>query len=137
MSVDSWDWMPGISVGPFQFGSDASAVIERLGLRKREPDCSGAFWESYEIPGHESGVTTEDNKISSVSCYEHLWYNSFDILNMNIYQARLILGLEEKSMPHPYVEGTLVVYYDRLGLTLFIDNGRIKSATCNACIDDA
>jgi len=48
MSVEMWDWIPKTSVGPFRFGSDASGVIARFGLRKREPDCMGAFWDSYE-----------------------------------------------------------------------------------------
>jgi len=131
MNRISWDWNPGVAVGPFQFGSDAGDVIARFGLRKLEPDCFSAFWDSYEIPDCESSISVEDNKIASVECYDHLYHKSKDILSLDISHARSILGPETKSEVHPYVEGILVVYYDDLGLTLFVDGERIESATCN------
>ena len=132
MLVDSWQWVPGKSVGPFQFGSDANLVIEQFGLRKLEPDCSIADWNSYEIPGCESRISTEDNKISSVSCWDSLYYNERDILNMSLIEARALFGTEEgvKSIG----KDAMVLFYDSMGLTLFFDGEWIESAICGECL---
>lgn len=129
MSVDSWEWRPGRSVGPFRFGSDANAVIERFGLCKLEPDCPGAYWETYEIPGHESRISTEGGKISSINCWDRLSYKGFDLLTLTINEARAILGPEEQA--ESVGEGAMAVYYNSLGLTLWTSDGKIESATCD------
>lgn len=130
MSIDSWEWVPGVSVGPFQFGSDAKAVIDRFSLRKLDRVSSVVYWENYEIPGHESDITVEDNKISSVNCWDSLKYKEFDILKLHLDEVRVILGPEEGA--EIAYEGTKAVSYYSLGLYLFVDmeNERIKSATC-------
>jgi hypothetical protein len=130
MSIDSWGWRPGKSVGPFRFGSDATPAIERFGLRKLEPDCAGAYWDTYEIPGHESRISTEDGKISSVNCWDSLHYQGLDILRLDLDRVRSMLGPEEGA--EPVGEDAIAVYYNSLGLTLWIYEGRIESTTCEA-----
>ncbi|WP_406697891.1 hypothetical protein V5E97_03465 [Singulisphaera sp. Ch08] len=134
MPVDSWEWIPGKSVGPFQFGAKARAVIARFALRKLEPACPDADWDTYEIPGRESCLSTEDDRISSINCWDHLYYKDSDILTLSRDEARALLGPEEES--EPLGETSLMaVYYHSLGLTLWIEDGWIKSATCEESSD--
>ena len=131
MFVGSWNWIPGILVGPFRFGSDASDVIARYNLRQLEPACSDAFWDNYEIPGYDSQMTVEDGKISSVACYEYLYHGGFNLIRLNLKRVEEILGLQGIAETRPYIEGMRVTYYDSLGLTIFSCDEIIDSATCN------
>ena len=137
MKVESWDWTPGAGVGPFRIGDDAREVVARFDLRKWEPLFEAEWWESYEIPDTESSISTEEGKLSSIDCYDHLYYKEKDILALCLDDVRSMLGPESASEVHPYRDGILVVYYSRLGLTLFIDGETIESAVCDEILDDA
>ncbi|SIO41454.1 hypothetical protein SAMN05444166_4509 [Singulisphaera sp. GP187] len=132
MPVDSWEWIPGKSVGPFQLGAEANAVIDRFALRKLETAYPNADSDTYEIPGHESWISTEDDTISSINCWDRLDYKNADILTLSLDEARALLGPEEESEPLGET-ALMAVYYHSLGLTLWIEDGWIKSATCEEC----
>lgn len=132
MKVDSWMWIPGKSVGPFQFGAEARTVIHQFGLRKLEPACLNAFWDTYEIPGLESRISTEQDRISSINCWDRLFYHKVDILTLNLDEVRFILGPEEEAESIGET-ALMAVYYRHLGLTLWTENGWVNSATCEEC----
>lgn len=131
MSTEFWNWKPGVAVGPFRIGSNASDVIDQHGLRKLEPDCRGAFWDTYRIPGTNSSITVEEDKISSVACWDHLWFRGNDIICLDMHGVNSVLGPFSQTEDHPYVKGTQVFYYRALGLTLFVSDGKVESATCD------
>lgn len=129
-----WKWMPGESVGPFHFGSDADTVVHRFGLRKLEPDCPGADWETYEIPGYDSRLSAEEGKIISINCWDSLYYHDLDLLGLDIDQVRSIFGVEDRLDPLGDT-GMSAVYYGSLGLTLWLEGWMVKSASCTEPMD--
>jgi len=130
-----WDWIPGESVGPFRFGEPAASLIEFYELIKQEPDCSIAYWESYEIPGWESSITVEDERVSSVDCWDSCLIDGNELLGLPFGDARELLG-QEDGLGEGIGAG-YAAYYGRLGLTLWVDEcGIIRAATCEIPIGD-
>lgn len=126
-----WDWIPGESVGPFRFGDPVADLIELYNLVKLEPDCSVTFWDSYEMPGWESRIAVEDERVSSVCCWDSCLFDGNELLGMPFIVARELLGPED-GLGEGIGSGQ-AAYYDRLGLTLWVEaSGIIVSATCEA-----
>jgi hypothetical protein len=133
MSI-SWLWVPGLSVGPFQFGDVAASVIRSHRLVKLERDYANASWDTYEVPGCESRVSVENGEISGVLCCDSLKYKEVDLLGRTPEEIRALLGHEDELEENVGLGEAL--YYDELGLTLFVANGVSRSATCNAPVMD-
>jgi hypothetical protein len=126
----SWDWIPGVSVGPFGFGNEAATPVARFGLVKLEPDCAGADWDTYEMPRRESRVMIHDGKIRGVLCCDRLTYQGEDLLGQTLDGIRRLLGNEDEVEKDAGLGEA--VYYYRIGLTLWFAEGVVRSATCNA-----
>lgn len=127
----NWIWNPGQSIGPFYFGDRSEGVIDRLGLIKLEPDCVGAYWDSYAIPGYESLVTIKEDKITSVSCWDQVLLDgSLNLLGLHLDQVRRLLGPEDAFEEHKYIQGNFLHHYNSLGLTLFSKDEKVRNADC-------
>jgi hypothetical protein len=129
-----WHWIPGKSIGPFIFGDPAGPFIRDYDLRKRRPACSIADWDTYEFPGFESWVVVEDGRIAEVHCVDAVEYEGTDLIGLPVSDVRDLLGAENKSEDN--VGLGYALYYDRLGLTLFIVNEVVKAAACGKPASD-
>jgi hypothetical protein len=124
----SWLWIPGESVGPFRFGEEAEGVLVSYKLVKLEPDCQGASWDTYEIPAYKTKLYVEDGRIINVLCEDELYYRGVNLIGLSLEETRAFLGPEDE-----YVQKISLgdaAYYHRLGLTLWIVDGIIDTATC-------
>src|SRR4051794_5261301 len=111
-----WNWIPSQAVGPFRFGDPVAGLVELYHLRKQKLVCSIDFWETYKLPGWESSITVEDERVSSVSCWDSCLFDGNELLGMPLIDARNLLGCEDglgEGLGFGYA-----AYYDRLGLTL-------------------
>lgn len=125
----SWVWVPGKRVGPFQFGEKARIVVEKYGLIKLEADSPVAYWETYAVPEYESRVFVENGEVVSVLCGDSLVYEGVELLGLPLGRVREVLGQESQLEKNVGVGDA--VYHDRLGLTLWIANGVVRTATCD------
>jgi hypothetical protein len=129
-----WHWVPGISIGPFTFGEWADQSIEEYSLRKREPDCSIADWETYELPGFESWIVVKDGRIIEVYCVDALEYRDSDLIGMPSSDVVELLGKEDNKEDN--VGFGYALYYHDLGLTVFVENEVVSAATCGLILSD-
>jgi hypothetical protein len=129
-----WRWIPGVSVGPFTFGELAEPYISDFDLQKRDPDCSIAYWENYELPGFESWITVENGRIVGVLCSDEVEYGNNDLIGMHSSDVRELLGTEDNKDEDVGV-GYSLEYY-ALGLTLFVEEEVIKTAACGPVLDE-
>src|SRR5262245_11715067 len=105
-----WQWVPGISVGPFTFGDP---VARYHGLQKCEPDGSSVDWDTYACPDVESRIVVQDGRIINVHCLDEVEYRSRNLIGMQSSDVRKLLGTESEKEEN-------ALYYNDLGLTLFM-----------------
>ena len=123
-----WHWVPGTSIGPFTFGDRIEPYITAYGLRKRRPDCSLADWDTYEFPGFESWIVVENNMIIEVYCSDKVDYKDQDLIGMHQSDVRDLLGKEDNKEQD--VGLGYALYYEGLGLTLFLVDEVVSAAVC-------
>ena len=124
----SWDWIPGEALGPFRFGEEVDTVIRQYGLRKLDRGGPAEYWDTYEVPSYHSKVTVEGGKIASVLCEDAICFRKTDLLGLPLPQVREVLGQEDEFVENVGLGDA--AYYHRLGLTLWVVNGVVDSATC-------
>lgn len=129
-----WRWVPGKSIGPFTFGERVEQYVADYGLRKRRPDCSIADWETYEFPAFESWIVVEMGRMIEVHCVDEVEYNDRDLIGMLSSDVRELLGKENKKEENVGLGHAL--YYDELGLTLFVVNDVVSAASCGLILVD-
>jgi hypothetical protein len=129
-----WHWVPGQSIGPFTFGNRADPYVRDYGLLKRPPACSIADWDTYELPGFGSWIIVENGRITEVHCVDGVEYMGRNLLGMDISEIRELLGAEEKKEDN--VGLGYALYYDDLGLTLFLVDGVVSAAACGLILED-
>ena len=129
-----WQWVPGESVGPLVFGERADLYIQDYGLRKRETDCSIADWETYEFPGFQTWIVVEKGLIIEVHCVDEVEFRDRDLLGMQSSDVRGLLGKESNKEEN--VGLGYALYYDELGLTLFIMDDVVSVAVCGQILAD-
>jgi hypothetical protein len=133
-NVMTWDWEPLVSVGPVRFGEAANPLIEKYNLQRPEFDCDTPDWEAYQFSGTDTLINVENSSIISVACHDNFFYKSNDLLGMSLKQIRQILGQEDEI--DSMVGTQIPIYYDSLGLILWMKNDVIVSATCHSVIED-
>lgn len=134
-SMLSWSWEPGLSVGPFRFGEDSGKVIREFGLVKLDPDVPSAYWDTYEIPDHESRIMVQEAKLSGVLCCDHLILSDKELLGMPLSWLRVLLGTEDRFEPNVGLD--CAAHYDRLGATFWIVDKRVDTvSTWGPWLDD-
>lgn len=129
-----WHWVPGTSVGPFVFGERADQYISDYDLRKREPDCSIADWETYELPGFESWIVVKDGRILEVYCADELECKGSDLIGMPSSDVLKLLGKEDQKEVN--VGLGYALYYNGLGLTVFVENEIVSAVACGLILSD-
>jgi hypothetical protein len=128
-----WRWIPGKSVGPFTFGERVEQYVADYALQMR-PDCNADVWETYKLPGFESWVCADEGRIVSVHCVDAIDYGGDNLIGMLASSIYDLIGNEceeEKNVGLGYA-----LYYDHMGLTLFIVNDRVSAAACGLIYDD-
>jgi hypothetical protein len=133
-SILIWDWEPLVSVGSIQFGAPANPIIAKYNLQKLEPDCESADWDTYEFPDTDTRISVENGCIFSFNCYDNFFYKGQNLLGLSLDDIRQILGLEDEidEMVGTYIP----IYYESLGLTLWMKDDVIGGATCHEAIED-
>jgi len=72
----------------------------------------------------------EEGKLADVLCRDALEYEGVDLLGMPLSDVRQILG-QEDGVGEGVGEG-IAVYYEELGLTLWVTDDTVQNATCAA-----
>ena len=102
-------------------------------LRKRKPDCSIAYWDTYELPGFESWIVAEEGRITDIHCVDEVEFNGQDLIGMASTEVRELLGEPKKKEENVGLGHAL--YYDDLGLTLFVVDDVVNAANCGLVIE--
>lgn len=129
-----WHLVPGRSIGPFTFGDHIEEYIDLYDLRKRRQDCSVADWETYELAGFGICVVVEDGRISSIHCEDEVQYVGTNLIGLSISDIYKLLG-QADSVEDDEALGC-ILYYDRLGIALFIENDIVDVIACHPTVAD-
>jgi len=127
----NWDWTPGIRIGPFVFGAPLPR-LEDVALTLLEPDCEGADWQTYRVGDEEARVSVEDGVVTAVECMRSLRYLGHrELLGSSPKAAEVLLG-EVLVRAKDWSDGTAMYQAESLGLTLWVEDDRVESATVEA-----
>lgn len=129
-----WNWTPGQQCGPFRFEEPLPSSMSGA-LTLLEPSCEGADWETYRVGNEEARVYVKDGVVKSLECWESLRYlGRHELIDLSLEAAEAILG-EVLTRADQWEDGAMYEA-DDLGLTLWIEEGLIESATVNAIEED-
>ncbi len=129
-----WSWIPGVRCGPFYFG-EALPSPPNLRLTLLEPAYEGADWRTYRVGDDEARVRVDDDAVAAVECTNSLMYlNQVEILGLSVQAAKNLLG-EDLVESRQWDDGTAMLELEKLGLTLWVESGRVESATVEACLN--
>lgn len=127
----NWDWIPGIRCGPFQFGK-ALPSLPNIGLTRLEPSCEDADWQTYRVGDEEARVRVDDGAVTAVECAKSLKYlGRSELLGLSTRAVEALLGEVLVQAKH-WGDGTAMYEAENLGLTLWVEAGRVESATVEA-----
>jgi hypothetical protein len=127
----NWDWMPGVRCGPFVFDQALPDLVDAT-LTLLEPACDGADWRSYRVGHEEARVRVQDGVLTAVECVKSLRYLDRDeLLGLPIDEVEAIIGEALVRAKH-WDDGSAMYEAKRLGLTLWVEDGRVESGTVEA-----
>jgi hypothetical protein len=129
-----WEWNPLISLGPLKFGDPIEPVISEFSLYKLDKPFEEADWDSYEFPNCDKRIYAEEKHITSIGCFDDLYYNGQDLFGLTIEKIKIIFGEEYKTgevilfdFEDDEFEETPIRFYN-YGLQVWIKNGVVESA---------
>ncbi|WP_146658878.1 hypothetical protein [Enhygromyxa salina] len=127
----NWDWIPGLRCGPFRFGKPLPSLPE-IELARLEPSCEGADWHVYRVGDEEARVQVDDGTVTAVECVRSLSYlGSSELLGLSIPAVESLLGRVLVRAEH-WGDDTAMYEAQSLGLTLWVEGGRVESTTVEA-----
>ncbi|NJO15539.1 MAG: hypothetical protein HC877_07280 [Thioploca sp.] len=103
-------------------------------LKKLEPACQTATWETYEFPNEEARIFVEDSYIDRIGCFNKLYYNGKNLIGMTSSEIYIILGNPD-DIDEMDIWG-ISFNYKSLALSLFLEDGRVESAFCSGSWED-
>lgn len=129
----NWNWIPGIRCGPYFFGQPLP-VSAGLTLTLLEPSCDGADWQTYRVGDEEARVRVENGVITAVECTLSLCYRGrIELLRLSVNRVDTILG-GVLSLERLWGDGTSMYEAESLGLTLWVEDGKVESATVESVL---
>jgi hypothetical protein len=143
MSNIIWNWKPLESVGEIKFGIHINELTERYNLHLLEKIYESDEWETYEIPENLTKVyVAKDHRVEDIGCFDNLYYNGKNLLNLTLDEVREILGSEDEVGEavynyydeEPYEK--IPVEFESLGLQLWFRGEVAVDAMVSGALDD-
>ena len=126
-SAQDWLWIPGSRVGPFWFGrplpSEVPWPVELL-----PPSMDGAEWKTFRVGDELARVSIEDESVIHVECAASLCFEGVELVGMEVLDVRRLLS-GRLTLVEDELDGSQTWECDGLGLTLWVQDGRVESAT--------
>lgn len=133
MHID-WNYVPNVSLGPIEIGSDIDDHVRTLGARYDESSADGSPWDSYVIPEHDIYIDVADGRVISITGYKVTSFKDHNLIGMSLIHLGEVLGVtaDEVGDPVEFDDGDVKTSYDyfALGLQIWVSNGIVTSATC-------
>jgi hypothetical protein len=137
-----WIWLPLVSVGSIKFGELADPVIEKFKLCKLEKPFEEADWDSYEFPDCETQIYTENSNITSVGCFDNIYYGDENLFGLTLDEIRKCIGQESEigeTIFFDFVGNEFEktpIEFDDLSLQLWFRDGVVESAMVSGSYDE-
>jgi hypothetical protein len=132
--VNAWEWKPLISIGKIIFGDPIDPIITEYNLSELPKPFDEAYWDSYEFPDCNKRIYSEDKIVTTVGCFDNLYYGENNLFGLTLDEIRNIFGEEEKvggtvtfDFEDDEFEEIPIEYYS-LGLQLWFRDGVVESA---------
>jgi hypothetical protein len=139
--ITIWEWIPLVSIGPLKFGEPIEPVISKFDLRKLNKPFEEADWDSYEFPDFDKRVYTKDGNITSLGCFDNLFYKGEDLFGLTLDEVRVLLGEEDEigetvffDFEDDEYEKTPIEFY-KYSVQIWLRDGVVESAMISAIID--
>jgi hypothetical protein len=137
-----WEWNPLVSIGSLKFGESIEPIISEFDLYKLDKPFEEADWDSYEFPDLDKRVYTEDDHITSIGCFDDLYYKGQNLFGLTLDEIRTLLGEEDEigetvllDFEDGEYEKTPVEFY-KYGLQIWIRDGVVESAMLTGTLDE-
>ena len=127
----SWEWKPGVSVGKLILGESLRPDQLDFPVERLPPSFDEADWETYRIGDELARVSVEDGKIVSVECVSSLRLNGDELLGLSIREVNRLLPMAA-MLCEVYEDGNERWECEELGLTLWVEDGVVASATVSS-----
>jgi len=127
MEENPWTWVPGKSVSFFHFGLPMPPNLP-WEIVRLPPDVEDADWLTFRVGNELARVYLEHGVISDIECSVSLLLEGDELLGRTIEDFNRRLPVTT-TLKETYLDGTEVWPCDALGLTAWVKNGRVESAT--------
>jgi hypothetical protein len=139
--IDVWEWNPLISIGPIKFGNPIDPIILEFSLCKLNKPFEEADWDSYEFPGFDKRIYSENNLITSVGCFDNLYYKGEDLFGLTLDKIKIVFGEEDEigetiifDFENNEYEKIPIEFYN-YGLQIWIKDGVVESAMLSGIVE--
>lgn len=131
----AWLLVPNISLGPFVFGSEVAAYIDKFGARLEvDPDAGHLELQTYSLPNTDGYLGVENGILISVTVRKGAFYKGVDIVGLRISELDSLLGCsaDDCGPAVEYDSGEAQTPYDyfEFGLQVWTVAEKVVSVSC-------
>ncbi len=131
----AWLLVPNISLGPFVFGTEVAAYIDKFGARlKVDPNAGPLELQTYSLPNTDDYLGVENEILVSVTAHKGVFYKGVDIVGLRISELESLLGgpADDCGPAVEYESGEVQTPYDyfEFGLLVWTVAEKVVSVSC-------
>jgi hypothetical protein len=119
----SWNWEPGVCLGPFVFGQALPENRAELGLEDLGWSDDGTGWESFSAQDGAYTVHVAAGKIVALECWSKLLFRGQNLVGLTQAEVQTLLGDGELAMKVGSLD------WNAMGLSLWMEGGSVESAS--------
>jgi len=132
--MKNYEFIPGISVGPFKFGSPISTYLDKY-ICQYYPAESEVGWESYVFKKPLINVYTENGLIHAIKCEKFCIIGRVNIIGMDLISLVKTLGVNYDFSEKIFIDsddGYQDVFdFDKFGLQVWVVESKVVTVFCS------
>ena len=131
--IMTYDWMPLVRVGMFEFGKPVQEYVDRHVLEMLPCEEDGTNWETYIVPGDSLRVHVENSRVISIACYDECILRGINLIGLDFAEAKRHIGSEPSDPVNTiYIdeEPQEVFEFDDVEAQLWVKDGKVVTVFC-------
>lgn len=132
---------PFQGIGEFKIGANIAPYMKKFALEFTPAD-SSTGWDTYELEHPEISISTEENVIVSIACYDECLYKGRNMIGMtieeflNYYELKSDGEADELLFEEGDVEPQFVYEFDSIGLQVWVKKDHILNVIASGYIEE-